>query len=135
MLPRISGCRIRRAPKEKRVYENVLYDSQSEALYAAYLDELVRAGDASAWFRQVPFSLGCPENRYRADFVIVRSIIRDNRPAVEIVVVDIKGCDTRESRRAYRLWSRYGPYALQVVRRTAHGFRVVKTITPDGAKQ
>lgn len=121
---RISGCRIRRAPKEQRLYNGTYYDSKAEMLYARYLDLLVRAGEVDVWFRQVPFSLGCPENRYRADFVDVRAVDGHAR----FRAIEVKGADTKESRRWRRLWKQYGPCTLYIVRRCGDSFKVTDVI-------
>lgn len=92
----------------KTEYDGILYDSKAEAARAAELDMLVRAGQIEWWIRQVTFRLGCPENVYRPDFLVVGY--------GGVHVEDVKGVDTAKFRRDAKLWRAYGPCELWVIR-------------------
>lgn len=102
------GARITVAVKEARTYNGVLYASKLEAQRADYLDFMVRAGHLAWWIGQPLFRLGCPENKWRADFLCVGT---DG----EVYVEDVKGYEKDEFKRSKRLWKRYGPCPLYVV--------------------
>ena len=101
------------------VVDGVRYDSKSEANRAATLELLRKAGEVRWWLRQVTVRLGCPENRYRVDFVVC---LKDGRVHAE----DVKAIETREFRRQKGLWKAYGPFPLHVVRR-----KTVEIIEPE----
>lgn len=102
----------------KRVeYAGRVYDSKVEARHAEELDLLVRSGDIAEWYPQVLFHLGCPENTYRPDFLVIGH--------GSIWVDEIKGFQTEKFMRDKRLWKPYGPCNLRVIR----GKRV-ETIKP-----
>lgn len=85
-----------------------MWDSGAEAKHAVELDMLRKAGAIEASFAQVQFYLGCPENTYRPDFLIF---------GVDSVWVDeIKGFQTEKFMRDKRLWKKYGPCTLRVIR-------------------
>jgi hypothetical protein len=94
---------------ERTEYAGVMYDSAAEADRAMHLDALVRSGEVFWWVGQPKFRLGCPENVYVADFVVVGP--------EEVHVEDVKGLDLPKFRRDVRLWRRYGPCQLLVVRK------------------
>jgi hypothetical protein len=100
-------------------YNGVKYASKAEAAHAATLDLLVRSGHLRGWTRQVPFYLGCMENRYVVDFLCFAA----NGLAMAI---DVKGFRTATFKKNARLWARYGPCPLQIVK----GGKVVETIDP-----
>ncbi len=52
-------------------YAGLNYASKSEAKRAHILDMLMLTGDVYWWIRQPTFHLGCPENKYVADFLVV----------------------------------------------------------------
>jgi hypothetical protein len=72
------------------------------------LDVLVKLGQISWWLPQPKFRLGCPENSYRADFLVVG---RDR-----VWAEDVKGHITPKFARDKKLWKRYGPCALCIIR-------------------
>lgn len=104
-------------------YKGEMFDSKAEATRAWELDMLMQAGKIAAWQRQVTFKLGCPENRYRIDFLVWDA---DGRTWAE----DVKGVDTPAFLKNVRLWRKYGPCTLRVVRRGG----AVEVITPDFMK-
>lgn len=102
---------------EPTIYGGVRYDSRAEAHRAAELDLLVLSGTIRFWVRQPSFRLGCPENVYRADFLVVP---RSGGAWVE----DVKGVHTAKFARDAKLWARYGPCPLHVIGRG--GTRVIE---------
>ena len=96
-------------------YNGCVYDSKAEAARAAELDLLVRAGRVAWWLRQVVFRLGCPENIYRCDFVVAEPLMADYFGVV-VHAEDVKGMETTKFRRDARLWRKYGPMPLHVIR-------------------
>ncbi len=102
--------RIKVAPKEQRTVDGVLYASKSEALRARELKLLFQAGEIRGWQRQPTYELGCPENKYRADFVVYDDFGQAH-------VEDVKGFEPREFKRWKRLWRKYGKCPLVVLRR------------------
>ena len=70
------------APRNKygarpTAYGGVRYDSKAEAGRAEMLDLMAGTGVIDWWIGQPVFRLGCPENLYRADFLVVA---RGGRP-------------------------------------------------------
>ena len=109
--------RIRVAPVEQRTYKGTIYASKAEAIRAAELDLLLRAGVLKSWKHQPVFELGCPENKYTADFWCEPS-----DPNVPVWVEEIKGHETRSWKRNKRLWRVYGPCQLRVMYRSRNGW-------------
>lgn len=72
----------------KTKYKDDVYDSKSEAKYAAILDYLLKTGKIKSIKRQVPFPLpdrnGKNRLRYIADFVV-------ERLDGSLAVIDVKG--------------------------------------------
>ncbi len=103
-------------------YNGVKYASKAEAVRAERLDWLKSAGLIKEWRRQPKYALGVPENIYIADF----EVIGHNG---EKWSEDVKGVDTPKFRRDRKLWARYGPHPLRVLRRG----KTDEVITPGGA--
>lgn len=99
-------------------YGGVLYDSKAEAHYAANLDIEVAAGTVSLWLRQVTVPLG-PDFRTRVDFMVIMPIWMAHFPNENqrVKFVEVKGVETREFRKARKLWSKYVPFPLHVIKR------------------
>jgi hypothetical protein len=104
-LPRFTRANKYRA--QKCEYQGETYDSRAEAAYAKRLDEMQDRGEILWYLRQPKFLLGCPENVYRGDFLIVT--------AKYVVVDDVKGMETSKFRRDKKLWTVYGECPLRVV--------------------
>lgn len=90
------------------IYNGVRYASKAEAQRAAILDRLVEYGNLRWWIGQPLFRLGCPENTYRPDFLVVSE---DSGIWVE----DVKGVETATFRRNVKLWRNYGPCPLLIL--------------------
>jgi hypothetical protein len=98
----------------QQVYNGVRFDSRAEAKRAADLDEL--AADLSLWYtRQPRFNLGCPENVYVADFLVVHG--------GKVHVEDVKGYATPKFLHDVKLWKAHGPCQLWI--RSRNGIEYV----------
>lgn len=89
-------------------YDGVTYASKAEASRARRLDDDVADGLTLWWIGQPKFRLGCPENVYVADFLVVK-------PGGVVIVEDVKGVHTPKFERDLKLWRAYGPCPLHVV--------------------
>ena len=114
MKRRVFNKPIRVSPKEKRTYNDVVYDSIAEMKRSCVLDMMVAAADIQAWFRQVPFQLG-PDTVWRADFVVIDLPQHDEDGPIHIHIEDVKQFETPASRRIKKLWKKYGPYDLHII--------------------
>ena len=106
----------------RTVYNGVLYASKAEALFAQQLDALVNAGEIRFWVGQPLFRLGCAENTYRPDFLVIAS-------GGEAWAADVKGVETPAFRRNRKLWIQYGPCELRILKRLRDAW-AVETIAP-----
>ena len=106
---------IRTAPRERKIYRDVVYGSIAEMKRAQELDILVmmqcEANGVNHWFRQVPFQLG-PDTSWQCDFLVFGV---DASCCESIWVEDVKQFETPASRRIVKLWKKYGPYDLHII--------------------
>ena len=118
------GQRITVKPREQRTYNGVLYASKAEAIRAQELDLLIRSGDVKFWIGQPLFRLGCAENTYRPDFLVVPFVNFDDvfGDSNAVWVEDVKGFETQSFKRHKRLWKAYGPCELRVLKRKGSGW-------------
>ncbi len=93
----------------RTTYDGVSYDSKAEARRAEVLDQYKRAGLIRGWIRQPTFRLGCAENVYRPDFLVFG-------PNGETWAEDVKGAETAKFKRDKKLWARYGPCVLHILK-------------------
>jgi hypothetical protein len=93
------------------VYNGVRYASKREAERAEALDFLVRVGQVDWWIAQPKFRLGCAENVYVPDFLVMMPILGVRRVHVE----DVKGTRTAKFSRDVKLWKRFGPVDLWII--------------------
>ena len=109
------------APKEYRTWRDKVYASKAEMQYAQLLDLLMQDGTIVEIREQPRFHLGCPENTYIADFLVV--------PAKGLPhVIDVKGMETAKFRRDKKLWKVYGEMQLIIVKQRGGRFYVVEEI-------
>lgn len=101
------GARIRVSPKEQRTLDGIVYASKAEKVRAEELADLMQKGAVREVMRQVKFRLGCPENVYVADFVIVWA-------NESVTVEDVKGMRTEAFKKHAKLWSKYGRLPLHI---------------------
>ena len=118
------GQRITVKPREQRTYNGVLYASKAESIRAQELDLLIRSGDVVFWIGQPLFRLGCAENTYRLDFLVVPFVNFDDvfGDSNAVWVEDVKGFETQSFKRHKRLWKAYGPCELRVLKRKGSGW-------------
>ncbi len=119
------GPRIKVSPKEERTYNGELFASKAEMeYYRDVLCFLLAGTHISELERQPKFTLGCPENVYRADFKYFDVGSQEWR------VADVKGMTTAAFARHRRLWSIYGPCPLHIVKRSGKRFKTVEIVVP-----
>lgn len=106
-------------------YAGVVYDSRAEAKRAEYLLTLEAAGALDWVLLQPPFRLGCPLNRYRADFLVSES--------GKVRAEDVKGDETRDFKRVRRWWREYGRMPLWIIR-GGHIEILIPRRLPDGVE-
>jgi len=90
-------------------YRGWRFDSKFEAEYAKKLDALVGKRIVLWWLRQVPIDL-TEDDRYKVDFLV---FYEDGT----LEAVEIKGMETAAFRRTRRLWLKYGPMPLKIVKK------------------
>jgi hypothetical protein len=110
-----SKYRNRRTP-----YNGVTYASKAEANRAYALDADRKAGLIRGWIGQPKFRLGLPECVYVADFLVFPI---GGPPWVE----DVKGVETPKWRRDVKLWRRFGPCDLRIIRNG----KLAEIVTPN----
>ncbi len=91
------------------IYRGWRFDSKAEAEYAKVLDQQIETGHVHFWMRQVPFDI-TEDDRYKCDFLVFYT-------NGEVAAVDVKGVETESWRRTRRLWIKYGPMPLHVVKK------------------
>lgn len=101
-------CHRSKYHAKKAEYRGESYDSLAEAAYARHLDAEIERGAILWYLRQPKFSLGVPENVYRPDFLVIAE--------AWVAADDVKGTETAKFRRDRKLWLKYGPCPLRVVR-------------------
>jgi Protein of unknown function (DUF1064) len=94
----------------KASYAGETFDSKAEATYCRWLDREKTHGRILFYIRQPKFLLGLPEMVYRPDFLVVGSNW--------VVADDVKGSETPKFKKDKRLWLKYGPCPLRVVKLT-----------------
>ncbi len=102
------------APKPDRTYNGVAYASKAEAIRASELDLLVKAREVWFWQAQPKRRLG--DLIYVPDFLVIQVT-----PAV-VWFEDVKGIETPRFRQVRKLWGKYGPCELHVLRRRGNGW-------------
>lgn len=114
----LKGIRVKAGQSKYRAvrteYNGVSYASKAEARRAKQLDELKPIKIVDWWLAQPKFRLGCPENVYVADFLVV---MRLSGLGPRIHVEDVKGIKTAKFNRDVKLWAKYGPCQLWIIRR------------------
>ncbi len=103
---------------QRTEYNGVMYDSKAEAKHAQELD----LNPNVKWvLRQVPIPLG-PDFSTRVDFVVavMETIVSFGglRSDKDLIVRahEVKGAETREFKRVRKLWPKYGPFALTIIK-------------------
>lgn len=96
----------------KTKYNGRTYASKAEAARAEELDLHVETGVILGWVRQVTFQLG-PDHTWRADFLVFETTLHETPVTVE----DVKGRETERFAKVRKLWAKYGPCPLRVLKR------------------
>ena len=94
------------------MYRGWRFDSQAEANQAAQLDLLKDAEVVAFWMRQIPIDL-TNDDRTKIDFLVIET---DGT----MYGVEVKGVETDAWRKIRKLWIKYGPFPLRVVRGGNH---------------
>ncbi len=94
-------------------YNGVMYDSKAEAEHARDLDFQITLRTAIWWIRQVRIPLG-PDFSTRIDFLVYQQ----NSVGRYVVGHEVKGSETREFARVRKLWPKYGPFPLRIVKKS-----------------
>lgn len=108
------------AAKADRTHNGVVYHSRAEMLYAIDLETWGVFLEIRHVLRQVRVRLG-------EDFTTVvdfQLIYNDHR----VEYVEVKGVETREFKRVLRLWPKYGPSTLRVVKRSGSRFETTRVV-------
>ena len=92
-----------------RTWKGITYHSKSEMIRAKDLDILIRCGEIKSYESQVKFALGKDFN-YVADFVVTM-------PGGAKHVEEIKGFETSLFKITRRLWKKYGPMKMLILKR------------------
>ena len=129
--------KYRVAPVEERTFRGVVYHSKAEAIRA---QQLYMTPDLTV-VRQVEYTLGCPENRFVVDFFIMLTecpwlnrVGADGK--VEHIdvpngyVEEVKGMETPDFKRCKKLWRKYGPVPMVVLKAKKNGLWDREFIVP-----
>lgn len=92
----------------ERTWRGVVYDSKTEMLRAQELDQRLRGGGLARVERQIKIPLG-EDDSLRVDF-------RCTSLQGCVWCEDVKGFETRDFRRKVKLWRKYGPCTLRVLK-------------------
>lgn len=123
-MPRVQAEAPSKYRAQRTEYKGVLYDSKAEAARALELDLLLLAGELLEVVSQPRVFLGCRENKYVPDFLVI--------PLAGGVAFyeDVKGAETPKFKRDRELWRRFGRLDLRIIR----GGQVVEIVTPQRGK-
>ena len=94
---------------KRTVIDGLPFPSKAEAAYYDVLKLLLKNGEIKGFIRQPTFTLGCPENVYRPDFLVFNI---DGG----VFAVDVKGFETSKFKRDVKLWRAYGPCKLSIIK-------------------
>ena len=94
-------------------YSGVMYDSKAEAQEAQNLDIGKSRGFITWVLRQVPIPLG-PDFSTRIDFLVAYKRANGH---VFVIGREVKGVETREFKKVRKLWPKYAPFDLHVIKR------------------
>lgn len=96
--------------KDKRTVDGIVFASKIEAERYKELVQLVQMGAIVGFERQITFALGVPENKYRVDFLVFHGY-------GEVWAEDTKGMTRPADLKNFKLWERYAPCDLRVMKR------------------
>lgn len=101
--------------KDKRTVDGIVFASKLEAARYVELRELRQMGAIVGFERQVTFTLGVPENKYRVDFLVFHGY-------GEVWAEDTKGMTRPADLKNFKLWAAYAPCDLRVMKRKKLGW-------------
>lgn len=107
----------------RTAYNGRTYDSKAEAARAQELDMMRDTGAILYWQPQVTFVLG--DDTLRVDFLVWHE---DGKVEAE----DVKGYETRGFKRKAKLWQKYAPCPLRVLRRRGRAWEA-RVVPPCSA--
>jgi hypothetical protein len=96
-------------------YKGRKYPSTAQAERAMYLDGRVEAGYVGWYLEEVKFPLG-PDFSYRVDFLVF-AVCSEMENCMFVVAEDVKGMETPRFRTVRKLWKKYGPCPLHVLKK------------------
>lgn len=96
--------------KEARTVDGIVFASKLEAERYKELKALEAMGAIVKFERQVTFTLGVPENKYRVDFLVFPNY-------GEVWAEDTKGMTRPADIKNMKLWAAYGPCDLRIMKR------------------
>lgn len=96
--------------RERRTVDGIVFASRLEAARYVELKELQQMGAIVGFLRQVTFTLGVPENRYRVDFLVFSEY-------GACWAEDTKGMTRPADLKNFKLWAAYAPCDLRVMKR------------------
>ena len=99
----------------KTPYGGHVYASGIEAARAQELDLLITMGAVRYWLRQVTFRLGEDGESLRVDYVVWWA-------SGIVIAEDVKGRETRDFIRKKKLWAKYAPCPLHILKRRGNGW-------------
>lgn len=111
------------------VWRGRRYDSKGEASYAMHLETCLATGIYATVLRQVPIDLG-PDERVTVDWVAHYG--EESPLAGGLVAIEFKGMETPRFRQVRRLWAKYGPFDMLIVKGSETKL-VYETIPGGGA--
>jgi hypothetical protein len=103
---------------QRTEYNGRKYDSKAEAEYAAQLDAMKAAGEIAWWLPQVSVPLG-PDFKTRVDFQVAYIFTSMSIPGPLLIVEahEVKGKETREFAKVRKLWPKYAPFPMHVIKK------------------
>ena len=115
------------SPAEARTFMARCYDSKAECLYAKRLYAMRSEGLIRDYVEQPSTWLGIPENKYRADFLVIPNTKRVP------YYIDVKGVETPQFKKTKKLWAKYAYLDLVVVKLINGKKFEVSEVIPGGA--
>lgn len=109
------------AAKKDRTYKDIPYASKLEAKRAAELDVIFPTLEYGYWLRQVLVQLG-PDFKTRVDFMCCLAQATDAGILYVNWFEEVKGKETADFKRVRRLWGKYGPKPLNILKRKGNGW-------------
>lgn len=100
-----------------------IYASTVEYQRAIELDLLIRSGDVTAWIPQVKVQLG-EDFKTTVDFLVFsHRSAPDGLSWSAAWFEEVKGVEMPSFRTVRRLWIKYGPCAMKILKRKGSGWR------------